>query len=228
MTIYLNALFLQAQAEQTRPVNRLAQDQPYSVVKAEYEAVVSELEKQVTMVTSLQQEKDELTALLAQATTTSVDLQQQLELSNAQLAEFRSAQLRDAREKNTTEMPIDHFGSLVEKLTTDKEKLQQQLDVALQNIQELRAQPLPVELVRRFPHLDETFVVLNRYALVISELKEMFSSRPSQTGEEGFAPSSMRKNLITSRLPPSSSIQNSEGEVAEQDPNDVRSFIQIF
>jgi len=160
------------------------------------------------------------------------DLQQKLKISDAQLVEFRSAQIRDAEEKNTTQIPMNHFRAQVAKLTNDNEKLQQQLDVALQEIQELRAQPLPVvdraaRLIRRFPHLDETFVVLNRNALVISELTELFSCRPSQTGEEGFVPS-MRKIQSTSRLRPSSSIQNSEGEVAEQDPNDVRSYIRIF
>jgi kinesin family protein 4/21/27 len=47
-------------------VNKITQDQqgPYSVVKAHYDATVSELENQIA---ALQQEKDELANLLAQA-----------------------------------------------------------------------------------------------------------------------------------------------------------------
>lgn len=79
-------------AEKVCMVNRLAQDQPYSVVKAEYEAVVSELEKQVT---ALQQEKDELTALLAQASSNvnackiSEQRRKRLQELEPQIAEYR-------------------------------------------------------------------------------------------------------------------------------------------
>jgi hypothetical protein len=46
-------------------VNKMTQDQegPYSIVKAHYDATVSELENQIA---SLQQEKEELASLLAQ------------------------------------------------------------------------------------------------------------------------------------------------------------------
>lgn len=79
-------------AEKVCMVNRLTQDQPYSVVKAEYEAVVSELEKQVT---ALQQEKDELTALLAQASSNvnackiSEQRRKRLQELEPQIAEYR-------------------------------------------------------------------------------------------------------------------------------------------
>ena len=51
-------------AEKLNIVNKMSQDQPYSLVKAQYEAAVAELEKQVS---GLQQEKEELASLLAAA-----------------------------------------------------------------------------------------------------------------------------------------------------------------
>lgn len=51
-------------AEKVNMVNRMAQEQPFSLVKAQYEAAVSDLERQVA---ALQQEKEELAGLLAQA-----------------------------------------------------------------------------------------------------------------------------------------------------------------
>ena len=49
-------------------VNKITQDQqgPFSVVKARYDATVAELESQIT---ALQQEKEELAAILAQTST---------------------------------------------------------------------------------------------------------------------------------------------------------------
>ncbi|EFX89985.1 hypothetical protein DAPPUDRAFT_232248 [Daphnia pulex] len=116
-------------------VNKMTQDQqgPYSVVKAHYDATVSELENQIA---ALQQEKDELASLLAQASSNvnackiSEQRRKRLQELEPQISELKKKiqeQANIIKLKQRTEEQLKKFNNEIQGMRTQKVKLVRQM-----------------------------------------------------------------------------------------------------
>ncbi|XP_046652792.1 chromosome-associated kinesin KIF4-like [Daphnia pulicaria] len=116
-------------------VNKMTQDQqgPYSVVKAHYDATVSELENQIG---ALQQEKDELASLLAQASSNvnackiSEQRRKRLQELEPQISELKKKiqeQANIIKLKQRTEEQLKKFNYEIQGMRTQKVKLVRQM-----------------------------------------------------------------------------------------------------